>query len=60
MYASHINRLGEGINVVKEVTGGASTPSAMMADWSAKSPGRQTMVGGRMTPLEMGPSSLAR
>jgi hypothetical protein len=54
MYASHINRLGEGLNVVKEVTGGASTPSAMMADWPAKSPGRQTMVGGRMTPLEMG------
>jgi hypothetical protein len=60
MYASHINRLGEGLNVVKEVTRGASTPSAMMADWPDKSPGRQTMVGGCMTPLEMGQSSPAR
>jgi hypothetical protein len=52
--------LEEALDAAKEDTRGAGTPSAMMAYRSAKSPGRQTMVGGHMTPLKVGQPSPAR
>jgi hypothetical protein len=56
MCARGINRLGEGLRCF---IGGAGAPSVTMGGRPAKSPGRLTTVGGRLTPLDVGQLSPA-
>jgi hypothetical protein len=50
--------LEKDLDAVKEITGGAGTPSAKMAGWPANSYGQSAMVCGHVTPRDEGQSPL--
>jgi hypothetical protein len=54
-----LTELEKTLDTVKEVTGGASTPSAKMVGWPANSPGRPALVCGQSVPCDEGRSTPA-